>query len=248
MLSARWVELLVGPWILSDLWGSTILSYAPFIIVFYFQAGSYLRDSSQESRYKMILTCLCHSMSQVNGWVEIICESVLGWCFFCFVTTVTVIYWTMTQKNQHKLHREFLFLSLEMHLIYFIAPDKIIKEPLTDYYAMGINNVEITKLLKSHYDTPKYGLGWVFWVLDKYLCLSDSQIYSVYTVWRLRKEWNILSTRKQKHTVKTIYAEVSNIRERHPLHGIKGIQKTLQEEQGMRVPWWERSDMIRVNS
>jgi len=76
---------------------------------------------------------------------------------------------------------------------------------------------EVTKLLQNHYDTTKYGL-------------------SVYTVRRLRKEWNILSTRKQKHSAETIYAEVSNIRERHPLRGIEGIRKTLREEQGMRVP------------
>jgi hypothetical protein len=46
-----------------------------------------------------------------------------------------------------------------MNLIYIlIAPDEFIKEPLTDYYAMGISDVQITKLLKNHYDTTKYGL------------------------------------------------------------------------------------------
>jgi hypothetical protein len=40
----------------------------------------------------------------------------------------------------------------------FTAPDELIKGPLTDYYSMGINDVQITKLLKSHYDTTKYGL------------------------------------------------------------------------------------------
>ena len=43
----------------------------------------------------------------------------------------------------------------------FVAPDEFMKAPLTDYYAMGINDIEITKLLKSHYDTTKYGLRWV---------------------------------------------------------------------------------------
>jgi hypothetical protein len=46
-----------------------------------------------------------------------------------------------------------------MHLIHiFIAPDELIKGPLTDYYAMGVSDMEITKLLKSHFDTTKYGL------------------------------------------------------------------------------------------
>ena len=64
----------------------------------------------------------------------------------------------MTQKNQHKPRREFYFLWLEIHLIYFIAPEEIVKEPLTNYYAMGMNDIEITKLLQNHYDTTKYGL------------------------------------------------------------------------------------------
>ena len=68
----------------------------------------------------------------------------------------------MTQKNQHKPRREFYFLWLEIHLIYFIAPEEIVKEPLTNYYAMGMNDIEITKLLQNHYDTTKYGLRWVF--------------------------------------------------------------------------------------
>ena len=65
----------------------------------------------------------------------------------------------MTQKNQHKPRRSFLFLWPEMNISsIFIAPDELIRGPLTDYYAMGINDVEITKLLKSQYDTSKYGL------------------------------------------------------------------------------------------
>ena len=80
------------------------------------------------------------------------------------------------------------------------------------------------------------GSGEYYLFYDKYLHMSDSQDYSVFTVRRLRKEWNILSTRKQKHSADTIYAEVSNIRERHPLRGIESIRKTLREEQGMRVP------------
>jgi hypothetical protein len=51
------------------------------------------------------------------------------------------------------------FTVAEFHLIYiFIAPDEFIKAPLNDYYAMGISDVKITDLLKSHYDTTKYGL------------------------------------------------------------------------------------------
>src|ERR1700678_2947312 len=50
--------------------------------------------------------------------------------------------------------------------------------------------------------------------------LNDFLNYSVYTVRRLRTEWDILSTRKQKHSAETIHAKVSNICECHPLRGL----------------------------
>ena len=81
-------------------------------------------------------------------------------------------------------------------------------------------------------DSGKYSL------LCKYV-LTDFPNYSVYTVQRLRKEWDILSTREQKHSAETIYAKVFNICECHPLHGIEGIRKTLWEKQGMRVARYE---------
>ena len=78
---------------------------------------------------------------------------------------------TMTQKNQHKPRRKQLFfLWPKIHLIYiFIAPDEFIKGPLIDYYAMGINDIEITKLLKGHYDTTKYGLRQVLFLIQVYM-------------------------------------------------------------------------------
>ena len=67
---------------------------------------------------------------------------------------------TPKKKNQHKPRRLFFFpLAGNLVLIcLFIAPDHIIKKQLIDYYAMGISDVEITKLLKSYYDNDKYGL------------------------------------------------------------------------------------------
>ena len=61
-------------------------------------------------------------------------------------------------------------------------------------------------------------------------------IISVYTVRKLRKQWNILSTRQQKHTQESIYDEVIEIRKRFPTRGAEGIRKTLRVDYGMRVP------------
>lgn len=49
------------------------------------------------------------------------------------------------------------------------------------------------------------------------------------------------------HSAETIYAEVSNIRERHPMRGIEGIRKTLLEEQGMRITRLERKTEFRMS-
>ena len=38
------------------------------------------------------------------------------------------------------------------------APDGDIQAPMEEYYQMGVSDVEMTELLKQHYDTEKYGL------------------------------------------------------------------------------------------
>ena len=60
---------------------------------------------------------------------------------------------------------------------------------------------------------------------------------SVITVRRLRKKWDLLSTRRQqKRSMETIYDQVCEIRERYPLRGAEGIRKSLRCERGVRAP------------
>ena len=47
---------------------------------------------------------------------------------------------------------------------------------------------------------------------------------SVITARRLRKKWNLLSTRQQKHTMESIYDEVCEICKCFPLHGVEAIK------------------------
>ena len=94
---------------------------------------------------------------------------------------------------------------------------------------------KVTEALKQHYNTDIYGLRYVsyFFGLRLFFVLM---IISVYTVRRLRKHWNILSTRQQKHTQKSIYDKIIEIRKRFPTRGAENIRKTLQIDYGMRVP------------
>ena len=48
-------------------------------------------------------------------------------------------------------------------------------------------------------------------------------VISVSTVRELRKQWNILLTRQQKHTQGSIVDEVIEIRKRFPTRGAEGI-------------------------
>lgn len=128
------------------------------------------------------------------------------------------------------------FLQNYLHILFtnttfLLAPDEVIEAPLRKYYALGISDVEVTTLLQGHYDTEKYGLRFV---LTHCLSLFSTCI-SVVTVRRLRKKWNILSTRQQKHTVESIYEEVYNMRKRFPLRGVEGIRKALRKEHGIRA-------------
>jgi hypothetical protein len=53
-------------------------------------------------------------------------------------------------------------ISIIEILILFSAPDDDIKEPLTMYFNLGLNDKEVTKQLKDHYDTEVYGLRFAF--------------------------------------------------------------------------------------
>jgi len=79
----------------------------------------------------------------------------------------------------------------------------------------------------------------VCWTFNVVELVSNNWLhsYSVVTIWRLRKKWGILSTQQQKHTPESIYNNVYEIRKRFPLHGIEGIQKSLQIEHGIHAPW-----------
>jgi hypothetical protein len=118
---------------------------------------------------------------------------------------------------------------------FHIAPDEDIQEHLRCYYELGLTDIKVTEALKQHYDTDTYGLRLVsyFFYPQFFLVLI---IISVYTVRRLRKQWNILSTRQQKHTQESIYDQVIQIRKRFPTRGAESIRKTLRIDYGMRVP------------
>ncbi len=80
--------------------------------------------------------------------------------------------------------------------------------------------------------TPKnMGLGIYFWLYILYFI----NIASVFTVRKLRKQWNILSTCQQKHTPESIYDNVYEICKHFPTRGAEGIRKTLWIDYGMHV-------------
>jgi hypothetical protein len=82
--------------------------------------------------------------------------------------------------------------------------------------------------------TPKdMGSGMYFDLL--FYNLYYLNIASVFTVRKLRKQWNILSTRQQKHTPESIYDDVHEIRKHFPTRGAEGIRKTLRIDYGKHV-------------
>lgn len=59
---------------------------------------------------------------------------------------------------------------------------------------------------------------------------------SVASLKRRRKEWGLLSTRQQKHTLDSISGPVAEIRKRFPNRGQDGMKKALLIEYKMKVP------------
>ncbi|KAF7424812.1 hypothetical protein PC9H_010123 [Pleurotus ostreatus] len=98
-----------------------------------------------------------------------------------------------------------------------IPPIDEIQEYITYFYRCRLNDKEIAKEMKDHYDQDKYGL-------------------SVASVKRVRKSLGLLSTRQQKHSLDSINRQIEEIRARFPTRGIENIRKSLHTDYGMFVP------------
>ena len=59
---------------------------------------------------------------------------------------------------------------------------------------------------------------------------------SVSSLKRRRKEWGLLSTRQQKHTLDSIASPAAEICKRFPNRGQDGMKKALLIEYKMKVP------------
>ncbi|KAH9476801.1 hypothetical protein JR316_0010716 [Psilocybe cubensis] len=98
-----------------------------------------------------------------------------------------------------------------------LPPEDEIKEYVQFYYDLGQNDREIQDNMKDHYNTELYGL-------------------SVSSIKRLRKKWDLLSTRQQKHTLESIAPAIQEMRTRFPTRGVEMIRKQLRVEFNIRVP------------
>ncbi|KAH7904042.1 hypothetical protein BJ138DRAFT_1186917 [Hygrophoropsis aurantiaca] len=106
-------------------------------------------------------------------------------------------------------------------------PDDVIKESAEFYYKLGLNDKEIVKQLRDHFDHEKYGL-------------------SVVSFRRMRKNWNWLRTRQQKHTLASIEESVRTIRKRFPLRGAETIRRDLRKQFEMHVPRQLISRLLKI--
>ena len=98
----------------------------------------------------------------------------------------------MGRNNQHKPQRKFPDNQRLLYLLcLFLAPDEDIQEHLKHYYDLGLTDGKVAEALWQHYDTDKYGLRLVVWLASWFIFYS---VISVFTVRKLRKQWNILST------------------------------------------------------
>ena len=113
-----------------------------------------------------------------------------------------------------------------------IAPEDEIKESVEFYYHLNLNDPEISKQMKDHYDTQKYGLRCVSEVLAP---LHTSILDSVASIKRLRRKWGLQSTRQQAHTLESIAEAIQNIRIQYPTRGGEMIRKQLCVELNIQV-------------
>ncbi|THH11562.1 hypothetical protein EW146_g7999, partial [Bondarzewia mesenterica] len=97
------------------------------------------------------------------------------------------------------------------------APEEDVQPLIKFYYHLGLPDTRIAVLVLEHFDESIYGIG-------------------TKSIQRLRKKYGLLSTRQQKHTLKSIAAHVDEIKKRFPNRGADSIHKALRQEKNIRVP------------
>jgi hypothetical protein len=114
------------------------------------------------------------------------------------------------------------------------APETLIRDALSYYYSLGLNDTKIAEHCKEHYDTSKYGLRCV----DQHVLniLDLVTLLSVASVKRLRKEYGLLSTRQQRNSPDAILAAIVDVRKKFPYRGAETIRKELLTAKNLRVP------------
>ncbi|KZT10115.1 uncharacterized protein LAESUDRAFT_810391 [Laetiporus sulphureus 93-53] len=87
-------------------------------------------------------------------------------------------------------------------------PADELKPVLTFFYNLGLNDGQIAHCCIKHFDVELYGL-------------------SISSVKRFRKQWGLLSTRQQGHTMESIAQYVDAIKAKFPHRGADSIRKSL---------------------
>ncbi|KAH9929040.1 uncharacterized protein BXZ73DRAFT_48276 [Epithele typhae] len=98
-----------------------------------------------------------------------------------------------------------------------MPPDHILKTLITKYYNLGFNDKKIHDYLVKEIDVEKYGVPG-------------------YTIARRRKEWELLSVRKQGHTMESIHENVQALKQRFPGMGAQSLKDSLRVWEGLQVP------------
>jgi hypothetical protein len=108
------------------------------------------------------------------------------------------------------------------------APEEDLKPVVSYYWTLGMNDKEIACQTLDHFNKAEYGLRCacrnVFF--HNYPEFLSSTLSSA-SVKRLRKRFNLLSTRQQHQTFLTIAPFVTEVRERFPTMGARQMVVTL---------------------
>jgi hypothetical protein len=120
-----------------------------------------------------------------------------------------------------------------------LAPEEQLRAILTFYYSLGLNDKKVALECIRHFPQEEFGLRCVHLRLFSSTSTQVGPLgcgwHSSSTVKRLRRKWDLKSTRQQKHTFESIMPSVAEIRRRFPTRGAENIRKNLRQEYGMRV-------------
>jgi hypothetical protein len=116
-----------------------------------------------------------------------------------------------------------------------LAPLDLVEVHIRSLYSQGVTYEKMVPLLRKHYDTNSYGLGYVSFSFSPLFQSVTSLVSRKTRLKMYAKSLGLKGTRSQGHTFGTIARPIAELRKKYPKAGAELLRIYLRNDFEIRV-------------